>query len=227
MRGASATGTKIFSSNAMDESQRIFAALSASSTIGFATIDSQLRFQRVNQALAEMNGFSIDAHLGTRVSDLLGESMVEFERMMTELLGSRSRTFTAEVCAQLPTRTERGYWIGTYFKICGRGPAVTQIGAIVVEVTALRKAAQFGKRLARMTGGSGSPFWNAAIELDDAVAQYYAALQVSFSRLAEERGRSEQWLREGAQHLDQRIFSMQKFIDHVVKSLPSEGPPCN
>ena len=218
----------MFSSNAIDESQQIFAAFSASSKIGFATIDSQLRFQSVNQALAEMNGFSIDEHLGTRISDLLGKSGVEFESIMTKLLGSRNRTYTAEMCAQLPTRTERGYWIETYFKICGPGPAVTQIGAIVVEVTALRKAAQFGQRLARMTTvADRRPFWKAAIELNDAVAQYYAALQASFSRLTEEPRRSEQWLSECAQNLDQRVLSMQNVIDHVLKSLPSEASSCN
>jgi hypothetical protein len=73
------------------------------------------------------------------------------------------------------------------------------------------------------TNDPRSPFWNAAIELNDAVAQYYAALQGSFSRPTEEPGRSEQWLRECAHNLDQRVLSMQRFIDHVVKSLLSEG----
>ena len=219
---------RIFSSNAIGESQRIVAALSASSKIGFATVDSQLRFQSINHALAEMNGLSIDAHLGARISDVLGDSAVKFESVITELVGSSYRTLSTHLCAQLPTRTEPGYWIETYFKICGPGPAVTKIGAIVVEVTSLVKATRFAERLARMTAdGCASPIQNAAIELNHAVAQYYAALQVSFSRLAEEPGRSEQRVRECAQNLDQRVLSMQRFIDHVVKALPSEDPPCH
>ena len=48
------------------------AAFFADSAVGLSIVDTQLNYQAINNALAEMNGFSVDAHLGKSMRDILG-----------------------------------------------------------------------------------------------------------------------------------------------------------
>src|SRR5262249_39658230 len=50
------------------EANALLDALGSCAPVGLAFLDRELRFQRVNPVLAEMNGLSVEAHLGKRPS---------------------------------------------------------------------------------------------------------------------------------------------------------------
>lgn len=57
------------------------------SPIGLAVYDPDLRFVRINEALARINGLPVDAHLGRRISNLLpGLNSAEIEQAMRRVL---------------------------------------------------------------------------------------------------------------------------------------------
>ncbi|MFC4427067.1 PAS domain-containing protein [Deinococcus navajonensis] len=54
-----------------DENAALLDAFFDAAPVGFGFLDPELRFQRVNPALAEMNGYPVEAHLNRGVSELL------------------------------------------------------------------------------------------------------------------------------------------------------------
>ena len=52
------------------ESLRLLDTLLARAPVGFVFLDRDLRFVRINERLAEINGFSIEAHLGRTVAEI-------------------------------------------------------------------------------------------------------------------------------------------------------------
>src|SRR5437016_12542656 len=60
-------------SEAFAGSERLLKAFSRTSEIGFAILDSELRYQAINKCLARINGMPAKAHLGFGVREIFGE----------------------------------------------------------------------------------------------------------------------------------------------------------
>ena len=56
-----------------DGSERLWETFSRTSEIGFAILDSELRYQAINRCLARLNGMPAEAHLGFGVREIFGE----------------------------------------------------------------------------------------------------------------------------------------------------------
>ncbi len=99
---------------------------------GLAILDSELRYVQLNETLAQMNGVSVQAHLGKRVR---------------EVLPALAPALNIEVKGETPA--EPGvtrYWVASYFALPGESDEPGEIGAIVVEDTARRRAEQARRR---------------------------------------------------------------------------------
>lgn len=71
----------------MRDSLAALQSLFTQSPIGLATLGTDLRFLRVNDALARMNGVSAAAHLGKRLTEVVpGVNAVALEAMMRQVL---------------------------------------------------------------------------------------------------------------------------------------------
>ncbi|MCX5962847.1 MAG: PAS domain-containing protein [Cyanobacteria bacterium] len=61
-------------------------AIYQTAPIGMAILDVDLRFQRVNQRLAEINGVTMADHLGRTVRDVLGDLADGNEPLLRQVL---------------------------------------------------------------------------------------------------------------------------------------------
>jgi formate hydrogenlyase transcriptional activator len=104
------------------------------SNVGFVVCDESLRFVKVNDALARMNGIPAEVHLGKTVSDILGEAAAKVEPAYHHVFTTGQPLSNLEVVAKLPTRAEMGRWIANYFPIKDAEGRVRQVGGVVVEV---------------------------------------------------------------------------------------------
>jgi hypothetical protein len=59
--------------NPSNNSRRLLQAFSHTSAIGLAILDDQLRYQGINNCLANINGMPAKDHLGVGVRELFGE----------------------------------------------------------------------------------------------------------------------------------------------------------
>jgi formate hydrogenlyase transcriptional activator len=121
---------------------QLLAAFFGSSTIGLCILDTELRFLAINKTLAEMNGISTEGHLGRTVREVLGDFARVVGPVMERVLATGQPLQSFEVSAMLPTRTELGHWIESYFPIRDATGRVKQLGVAVVEITEQRKLEQ-------------------------------------------------------------------------------------
>ncbi|HWO30749.1 MAG TPA: PAS domain-containing protein, partial [Candidatus Acidoferrum sp.] len=124
---------------ALSEPEKLLAAYFNSSTVGLAIFDRDLRYIAVNRTLAEINGVPAPDHLGKTPRDLLGELAKVVESELRRVIATREGV-SLELSATLPTRKEAGYWMVHYLPIQDETGDVTRIGAVVVEITARKKA---------------------------------------------------------------------------------------
>ncbi|GAA4754101.1 hypothetical protein GCM10023264_21590 [Sphingomonas daechungensis] len=110
--------------------------LYAEAPIGLAMFDRDLRFLRINRALAETNGFSVVEHLGRTVWDLVPDLRESGEPALRQVLETglplRDVTVRGATAAQPGVTRE---WREHFYPVRGSDGAVTGVGIICEEVT--------------------------------------------------------------------------------------------
>jgi signal transduction histidine kinase len=164
---------------------QLLAALDRTPRIGVAVCDTRLRFHSVNAAFAFMNGLPASAHRGKTIREILGSAAAKVEPTLKRVFRTGSRVLNIEICAQLASRNELGYWIESYFPIRNEQGKVRYVAAFVVEVTEERKLREslrcLSGKLLRLKDFEQR---RVARELHDSVNQYHAALKMNLNRLS-------------------------------------------
>ena len=219
------TGDRLIG-GALDEAGRLLRAFSGASVLGLSVCDDQLRYQGINDALAAMNGISAAAHVGNTVRDILGNAAAQPEPALRRVLASGQPVYF-ELTAMLPTRSELGYWIESYFPILGQHRRVSQVASITIEVTTQKK---LEKAFRRLTGevhwtGSRRTEWLAR-DLHDSINEYHQAITACLAHLTESLARlhvygwepdwSLETMAECVASLDRRIANMRTTVANVA-----------
>ena len=206
-----------------EATERLLAAFSHTSEIGFAVLDNQLRYQAINKCLVKINGLPGKAHLGVKVGEIFGELSKRVAEPHYRRVLRRGQASHFEVThAVLPTRIESRYWgLNNCFPITDRTGRVRQVGMMVIEVTGQRKLEKFLRELEGKLRESKTKenFWFAR-ELQDCIAQYHAALAVSLDVLVRNPAKSMEVLAESVEVLDQRIALMQILVSEAAMCFP-------
>jgi two-component system CheB/CheR fusion protein len=109
--------------------------LYASSPAGLCLVDSDFRFLRINQTLAEINGASVADHVGRSVDEMLPDLATIIKPYLAEVLATGETIDQVEIKGTTPQAPEKERtWQGSYypvdFEAGHRG-----VGAVIVEVT--------------------------------------------------------------------------------------------
>lgn len=134
-------------SKLLADSARFLNAFFTAAPAGLAILDRELRYVRLNETLAAMNGRSVDAHLGCTVREVLPELAPDLEPILRHILATGEPALNIDVNGE--TAAEPGAprsWIASYFPLLGRRAEAVGIGAIVVEQTQRRRAEQAQRR---------------------------------------------------------------------------------
>ena len=116
-------------------------ALFAHVVVGIASWDRELRYERINQELADMNGVPVAEHLGRRPRDVLPELGDWLEETLQRVLDSGEALRDLDVEGE--TRAAPGvtrHWRATYFPVNDADGTTLGVAALVVEVTGERRA---------------------------------------------------------------------------------------
>jgi transcriptional regulator with PAS, ATPase and Fis domain len=132
---SSAAGTSAPTEAGFNQSEEVIGAFFNSATVGFALVDTQLRFVALNEALAQMNGVPLKHHLGKQVRQVLGEAAQKIEPVFRRVLTTARAAHNVQITALLPTRNQVGQWLESYFPVSDKNGTLTHVGATVVEVT--------------------------------------------------------------------------------------------
>lgn len=119
-------------------------AIYATAPIGLCVLDRELRFVRVNQFLAEVNGLLVSDHIGRTVKELLPELGEAQEPFFQEVIASGKPLLNVEIHGATPAQPEvERDWLVGYYPLKGDGDQVLGINVTAQEITD-RKVAEQG-----------------------------------------------------------------------------------
>jgi PAS domain S-box-containing protein len=125
----------------LDQAYALLDTLFATAPIGLGFWDRELRFVRLNDALAEINGLPLEAHLGKTPRQLLPNlaGVEQIEDDWRRILASGEPVLNVEVSGETPAAPgEMRYWVESWYPVRVRDEIIG-IGAVVEEVTARKR----------------------------------------------------------------------------------------
>ncbi|MHB1242040.1 MAG: PAS domain-containing protein [Gaiellaceae bacterium] len=115
--------------------------LLVSAPVGIGFWDRELRFVRVNDALAAINGLTPEEHVGRTLEEVVGElapALVPVYRSVLETGQPRVHTeSTDDVALRIG---ERRHWLSSYYPVRTGEGEVIGVGAVIMEITDRKRA---------------------------------------------------------------------------------------
>ena len=114
-----------------------------STPIGLAVLDTNLRFVRINERLAAMNGLPVEAHIGRTIREVVPAVADQAEREMRQVLETGEPVVGIEITGE--TAAEPGVertWIESWIPVRGRRDEIIGISVTAEEITERRRVEQ-------------------------------------------------------------------------------------
>ncbi|MGF2035853.1 MAG: EAL domain-containing protein [Nostoc sp. CmiVER01] len=103
--------------------------------IGLSVLDTNLRFVRINQRLAEINGFSVEEHIGRTIRELLPNIADTAEELLRPILETGEPLLNVEIRGKTPAQpgVER-VWLESFLPLKD-GEQIIGINTVCQEIT--------------------------------------------------------------------------------------------
>jgi PAS domain S-box-containing protein len=122
------------------ESLSLVDALFAGAPIGIAYFDRDLRYRRVNQKLAELNGVPVEEHIGRTVAEVLPEMDQRVAEEIRRVLETGEPSIDVEFVGATPASGEEPHTFSTaLYPVRNAAGQVTGVGAVILDITARRR----------------------------------------------------------------------------------------
>ena len=129
-----------------EEAQRTTALLDAlygSAPVGLGFWDRELRYVRVNDALAAINELAPEAHVGKTFAEVVPQVAHVIEPVARRVLEKREAVVGLEHTSGTPGRPdEERHWLASYYPVLGPDGEAIGVGCVVEEITDRRRAEQ-------------------------------------------------------------------------------------
>ena len=111
-------------------------ALLKAAPVGIALFDSELRYTRINQALASIHGVPIDRHLGRTVTEAVPRLAPAIEPILRQVLDTGRPVLQRESSGQVVEKGEaERHWLASYYPVKPWAGEALGVGCVVVETT--------------------------------------------------------------------------------------------
>jgi PAS domain S-box-containing protein len=131
----------VFTQGSPEDRLALLDALYEQAPVGLAFVDERLRYQRINPALAAINGHPVSEHIGRTVVQMLGETGRGLEAAMRQVLETRAPSGAIDVEGETDAAPgERRRFRLNLYPVADADGRVRGVGAVVVETTAERRA---------------------------------------------------------------------------------------
>ncbi len=114
--------------------EQLLAEFLNNSNVGLGIVDDQLRYQALNLRLAEMNGRTIQFHLGKTLREVLGEVALQVEPAIKLVFATGRPIFNIELAGTLPARADATCFVDHILPLKDARGRVKHVGAVVVEL---------------------------------------------------------------------------------------------
>lgn len=111
-----------------------------SAPVGLCIFDKDLRYIRLNRRLAEMNGVSIEDHIGRTPSEVVPDLGAQAENVLIEILRT-GETLQVEIVGETPAHPGvTRYYDSTWQPVRDPSGGIVGISVVALDVTAKKKA---------------------------------------------------------------------------------------
>ncbi|BAY31837.1 multi-sensor signal transduction histidine kinase [Nostoc carneum NIES-2107] len=113
-----------------------------SAPIGLSVLDPDLRFVRINDRLAQINGLAIDAHIGRTVKELLPNIADAAEQLLRSILATGEPVLNIEITGETPAHPGvQRTWLESFLPLKD-GERIIGISVVCEEITERKQAQQ-------------------------------------------------------------------------------------
>ena len=116
-------------------------AFFSNAPIGLTIVDRELQFVQINELLAEINGVSVEEHLGKTIREIVPQVAPHVEPIYQQVLATNQSIINLELSAASISKPDviREFLV-SYFPIPGENNIPVGVGNVLVEITALKRA---------------------------------------------------------------------------------------
>jgi PAS domain S-box-containing protein len=173
-----------------EEMRALIDAVYATAPVGLAFVDEDMRYVRINEAMAAISRQSVDEHLGRRVSEVLPAPLGEIVEARVREARETGHVVTEEDVsshvglnggrARVPER----HFTASYYPVPGAHGGVAGVGIVVSDTTARVQAAQARERALERTQflADVSALLDASLDYDETLA---AVADLAVRRIAD------------------------------------------
>ncbi|HEX4525263.1 MAG TPA: GAF domain-containing protein [Gaiellaceae bacterium] len=158
-----------------EEAQRTTALLDAlygSAPVGLGFWDRELRYVRVNDALAAINELAPAAHVGKTFAEVVPQVADVIEPVARRVLEQREPVVALEHTSGTPGRPDEvRHWLASYYPVLAHDGLAIGVGCVIEEITDRRRAEQRTELQHTVTGILGE-----SETVEEAVARVLAAI---------------------------------------------------
>ncbi|MEG3927326.1 response regulator [Microcoleus sp. T3_D1] len=109
--------------------------------VGLCIHDRQLRFLQINEALAEFNGPSVEAHLDKTTDEILGEFAPGVNPLLQQVLATGKPSINLEISKEVSSQTgAKRHWLVSHFPIFKDAEQPVAVGCILIEISDRKRA---------------------------------------------------------------------------------------
>ncbi|MDB6133670.1 MAG: luxQ 6 [Verrucomicrobiales bacterium] len=124
-----------------EQALRLLDTLLSRAPVGFAYFDRNLRFVRVNEQLAAMNGLSIEAHIGRTVGEIVPALETPARKIAEHILATGDAVRGHEFSGETPLATGvTRYWSESWYPVNDEAGKIVGFGAVVEDITERRES---------------------------------------------------------------------------------------
>ncbi|MBL8828793.1 MAG: PAS domain-containing protein [Planctomycetaceae bacterium] len=126
-----------------EEAAALLSTLLEAAPVGFAYVDRECRWLRVNEAAASMNGVPREQHLGRRVSEVLPEIGVKVEALLRQVLTTGEPLSNVELVHRTHGVTgDERHWLASYYPVRTSKGELLGAGWVALDITAQKRLEQ-------------------------------------------------------------------------------------
>ncbi len=128
-----------------EESRERFSVLEdiyRSAPVGHCMLDGELRYVRVNEWLAAMNGISVQGHIDRHLREIASPFAELAYGACKQVLETQQPVLNLEIEDVCPETNEKRFWLASFFPWGNGAGGVRGVHVVVVDTTALKNAVQ-------------------------------------------------------------------------------------
>ena len=123
----------------------------ATAPVGLCVLDRELRFIRINERMAELNGVSVAAHIGKTIREIVPDIAPKVEPMLRHIIESGEPLLGLELTGETPAKpgVERT-WVEHWFPLRDASGEISGINVVAEEITEQKRMAEALRRLEQL-----------------------------------------------------------------------------